>query len=535
MYLKLTFYFIACFFTFIAYATACVKPTGIDDGSSGSLDSSRFQPLDDIFLAGYIPAAGEWHLSHEVAIQMYYNFIIAGSHYSALAAHEPKALDPWARHHIMNKRRRCLARTVEEEELLQLHRDVVGAYTILYLIRIFVDYPDADPVYSAIMEERGLNSTKCQDDISECDDLSTPWGIAYTSVKDWLTWTEEDGWNRDGTLQQKFNLRPFSDWRNEPYNPVNTPWNVTFLTRWTPLLEDDGNGFSYHQTHVVPHIGSTAKSIYIADKDLCRRTVPDPGYDLKKEIRLALKRTSQLDDRKKMAIEFLDNKTNSLARLSRQWRALHGIGELSFQKWADDYTTNSAIYHALLVNWREKTRHDLVRPTTVAQILGKGKVAMTYAGPGAGIQKIPVDQWEPFIRTMPHAEFPSFSACICEVFREASVLANNGSDQIGGTVSQKFSAGSSAVEPGIVPEQDLVLEWTRFSDIAKDCGQSRLDGGMHFTDAIPAGVQLCTGIAGTIYKAVGDLIAGNKPEYLLPLDSPLPSQERCLRKGYRDR
>lgn len=39
----------------------------------------------------------------------------------------------------------------------------------------------------------------------------------------------------------------------------------------------------------------------------------------------------------------------------------------------------------------------------------------TYAGPGEGVQTIKASEWEPYIRTMPHSEFPSASACMCKV------------------------------------------------------------------------------------------------------------------------
>lgn len=39
----------------------------------------------------------------------------------------------------------------------------------------------------------------------------------------------------------------------------------------------------------------------------------------------------------------------------------------------------------------------------------------TYAGPGQGVKSIKASEWEPFVRTMPHSEYPSASACICQV------------------------------------------------------------------------------------------------------------------------
>lgn len=39
----------------------------------------------------------------------------------------------------------------------------------------------------------------------------------------------------------------------------------------------------------------------------------------------------------------------------------------------------------------------------------------TYAGPDLGVATIKAEEWQPFIRTMPHSEYPSASSCICEV------------------------------------------------------------------------------------------------------------------------
>lgn len=38
----------------------------------------------------------------------------------------------------------------------------------------------------------------------------------------------------------------------------------------------------------------------------------------------------------------------------------------------------------------------------------------TYAGLDQGVAVIK-PEWQPFIRTMPHSEYPSASSCICEV------------------------------------------------------------------------------------------------------------------------
>lgn len=62
-----------------------------------------------------------------------------------------------------------------------------------------------------------------------------------------------------------------------------------------------------------------------------------------------------------------------------------------------------------------QVRHDLPRPPSVITSRFGDTLFETYAGPGQGVQMIKASEWEPFIRTMPHSEFPSASACICQV------------------------------------------------------------------------------------------------------------------------
>ena len=43
-----------------------------------------------------------------------------------------------------------------------------------------------------------------------------------------------------------------------------------------------------------------------------------------------------------------------------------------------------------------------------------------------------------------------------------------------------LGAGSSRIEPGVVPASDVTLSWTTFSDAANQAGLSRRYGGIHF-------------------------------------------------------
>lgn len=54
-----------------------------------------------------------------------------------------------------------------------------------------------------------------------------------------------------------------------------------------------------------------------------------------------------------------------------------------------------------------------------------------------------------------------------------------------------FAAGSSSVEPGLTPASDLTLTYPSIAAMVTAGGESRLDGGMHFDLAVPAGEELC--------------------------------------------
>ena len=57
-----------------------------------------------------------------------------------------------------------------------------------------------------------------------------------------------------------------------------------------------------------------------------------------------------------------------------------------------------------------------------------------------------------------------------------------------------FLAGSSKTEPGVTPAEDLSVVYPNMKALRDACGNSRLDGGMHFEASVPAGYELCSGV-----------------------------------------
>lgn len=96
---------------------------------------------------------------------------------------------------------------------------------------------------------------------------------------------------------------------------------------------------------------------------------------------------------------------------------------------------------------------------------------------------------------MPHSEFVSGSGCLCTSlyqFTDAWVNATLSINTV--SVNAVFPKGSSNVEPGLTPASNLTVKFDSMEALRDACGQSRLDGGIHFTAAIPQSYKLCDNV-----------------------------------------
>ena len=305
-----------------------------------------------------------------------------------------------------------------------------------------------------------------------------------------------DGWNMYGTLNNDgtpctTNCRPFTD--PTGYKPRAS----TAKKRWQPLLEDDGRGYFTRQEHVTPHIGTLGTPLVLSREEMDSRGLPNPMYTYKAESRKVMERMSSLDDEKKMKIEFFDDKVKV---------ALTLIGTVVFTGASFEQVLNYVVgvgagdFDAMLLAWKEKVKHDLVRPTTFIQNRMGDKTIKTWAGPFSekSSTKFKGKNFEAYTRVMPHSEYVSGSACICQAAYEFTdmwldkMMGMPNSTQI---ALPMFPAGSSTVEPGMTPASDLdpiIME--NLLEFRNACGESRLDGGMHFSKSVPDAYQLCEGV-----------------------------------------
>ena len=124
---------------------------------------------------------------------------------------------------------------------------------------------------------------------------------------------------------------------------------------------------------------------------------------------------------------------------------------------------------------------------------------------------------------MPHSEYPSASACICEAFSFAmqEYFGSDNITEISGfdSVGFDFDAFSSDNEPLSTPSEPLRLRYDSFSQISDRCGETRLEGGMHFTASVPAGRELCGDIGTRVAQTVIALANGEQPTFMVQFDT----------------
>jgi len=141
------------------------------------------------------------------------------------------------------------------------------------------------------------------------------------------------------------------------------------------------------------------------------------------------------------------------------------------------FALTNAILDASIVSWDAKRHFDYVRPVTAIHFLFSGQEIPSWQGLVNGAD------WRPYqaasVVTPPFPEYFSGHSIFSAAGAETLKLFTK-SDNFGNSVV--IPAGSSKVEPGLVPAKDIVLYWATFTDAADEAGISRRFGGIHFVD-----------------------------------------------------
>ena len=269
-----------------------------------------------------------------------------------------------------------------------------------------------------------------------------------------------------------------------------------------PLQEDDGRGCEKRQQHVTPHIGTQAKPAALTRAEMDAREAKRPFYNYNKEAVLVTQRlaATAVSDEKKVMIELFDNKLNVAGIIIEAVAQKLMLGYEDVLNYVLALTAGD--YDACILAWKEKVKYDLVRPTTWIQTEMGDVDFTTYAGPYEGVKTIPGKNFQSYVSVMPHSEYISGSGCICQALMELTdgwmVLHDPNTDPSTFSIAlPTIAQGSSRTEPGVTPAQDITKVLQNMQELRDICGQSRLDGGMHFTAAVTASYELCEGVGKT--------------------------------------
>ena len=275
----------------------------------------------------------------------------------------------------------------------------------------------------------------------------------------------------------------------------------------------------------MPHIGATADTIYLSEEDrenIRKDFMMKPYDDYEALARKVLERTKHIanDEKEKTLIAWFDDKLNLAADTTAYFMF---NPEMNWKLEDVAYYLQGYImleYDAIIVNvsmsctevnpmktyisnllfsnsdiktqWASKVENDHVRPTTVVHEFLSGEMTDNWKRGVDGTSSYPAEQWTPYIRVMPHGEYPSGSACICTVVMKWSAEALRVGYDEDFPIQYSHDVGSNKFEPSL-PKEAFTSEYRSHKEVADKCAISRVDGGMHFPEAIEAGDAMCGG------------------------------------------
>jgi hypothetical protein len=330
-------------------------------------------------------------------------------------------------------------------------------------------------------------------------DESAPAGIGNVAAQAVLDVRHRDGANQLGDEPGGQPGVPYSDYTgfvpaNEPMD-TRAPLDLSTVhdpNGWQPLTYVDGTGHLVTPAFVGAQWQHVQPFGLDSPADLRSQTGPARlgSTQFLEQARALLDISAALTDEQKLIAEYWADGPRSelppghwnllaqqVAHRDRTGDSEHDLDQAVKLFFA----LTNAIFDAGGCAWDNKRAFASVRPITAIRYLFAGQKIRAWGGPGRGTQTIAGEEWFPYQpTTFPTPPFPeyssghsNFSAAGAEILRLFT-----GSERFGGSVT--FAAGSSRVEPGLVPATDVTLVWPTFSAAAAQAGVSRRYGGIHF-------------------------------------------------------
>ena len=367
------------------------------------------------------------------------------------------------------------------------NKNIAMAYSALRTLSVTM------PRGATVQAWRNMLTSVGLDPDNNSTDLTTPAGIGNVAGNAVVAARINDGMNVLGDAGgKKYNRRPYED--VSLFEPANDPYKVKNKTKWQPLIKSNAYGIFTIQTFVTPQWGRTRP--YTHDNGNAFRVPPPldnngPAYVA--QVNDILERSANLTDELKMTAELFDNKFIALGFSTLFLTVSRG---LTLDQFVDlDFMLQVAAFDGGIAVWKEKVRYNTVRPWTAVRVVYGDRKVRAWGGPGQGtVDDIRATEWEPYLSTADHTEYPSGSSCFCNAHAQVGRRYFE-SDDLGWPFT--FPKGSSTVEPGLTPAGDTTLTFTTWSDFADKCATSRVNAGVHFRAAVDEAAKLC--------KPMGDL------------------------------
>jgi hypothetical protein len=383
--------------------------------------------------------------------------IMHTSMFAAWAAYDPVAVSP----HLG-----AAVRRPAEEHTLVNKEEAISFAAYRALVDLFPESEVA--VFDDVMRALGY------DPAHATTETSTPAGIGNAAAAAVLAFRHHDGANQLGDL----NAGAYSDYTG--YAPVNDPDRVVDTNRWQPLRLPDGQT----QRFLVPHWSNVAPFALTSPSHFQPEPPAQfPSARFRKQAREVLRISATLGDREKAIAGYWADGPSTETPPGHWCLFAQFVSRRDGHDLDDDvrmfFALSNGLLDASIAVWDCKRAYDTVRPVTAIRFLFEGAKVRAWGGPFQGTQRIDGADWQPYIATPPFPEYVSGHSTFSAVSAEILKLFT-GDDAFG--ASATIAAGSSPVEPGLVPASDVTLAWATFSEAAAEAGKSRRFGGIHFRD-----------------------------------------------------
>lgn len=452
-------------------------------------------------------------LGYSVLKQVRVWHAVMSSVFSVMAYHDSKSLDFFSSDDgYINFLRRC--QPIEEKDQIALDESELSSFAYTYLLGIKQYIPEWADIADAVAANITLDLNHCKgaDPTTFGCGYDTDVGLSRGLFDAYVDVFEEDGWNADGQTGHAHNGMEYDSVTKAGFDHVsqcviwtsmnniceNGEWDQDVC--WKPSRIIVG-GEIYKQEYQMPHVADQGRSFHLSDSIICNYKSNYPCYDLEKEAKATISRLKDLDDEKKVKVEYFENVFHWYHSLLKN--ALANTGKSNFETVKTIAVSTASLYEAILVNWNIKKEIGMIRPKSFINMKFAESTFKSYLGPNKGSGDILGKDWAPYVPDSPSAEFPSQIACLCSSF-SSMMKSLSISDPNYGVTLPKHSSG---IENNM-PSSDInftIKTWDEFETL---CHESRLDSGNHFSRATSEAKAHCSGVSDHIFGNFDKITSG---------------------------